>query len=179
MKFILNVMRPYFTILCENMTSCDTDDVLPGKNWRSHVYCEIRRKYYGIFIKISKYHGFNTSDCCIVFWKKSQFMKYSKWRTKICKISQFSSDLKKKIIIEITVLFTPQKIHFCVFSVHFWLKKSTFGLNQNVNIPRFNHAISLKYHILGYETPLNVLLEKNNVKWYWWLHMINSWQSYA
>ena len=39
----------------------------PRKNLWSHAYCEIRRKHYWIFIKISEYLNFGTCRCCIVF----------------------------------------------------------------------------------------------------------------
>ena len=39
-------------VLWKNMKSCDTDDVIPGKKLRYHVYRKIRRKYFWIKKKI-------------------------------------------------------------------------------------------------------------------------------
>ena len=67
MKFYVKNDVNISIVLRKNMTSRDTDDVIPGKNYVSHAYREIRSKYYWNFMKISEYLYFSIGLCCIIF----------------------------------------------------------------------------------------------------------------
>merc|ERR1711989_101208 len=65
-----------------------------------------RRKYLPIYINISEKFYFSHESSLYSFWRKSQLIKYSKWRTKICKIRIFW------LIFSILLQFR-NKIYFC------------------------------------------------------------------
>ena len=103
-------MRIFSMVLSKNITSRDTDDVIPGKNKVSHAYREIRSKYYWIFMKISEYLYFSTGLCCIVFGENRNSLniqnggpKFSKFAY-LSEISQFCSDFKTKYIFVINMI---------------------------------------------------------------------------
>ena len=128
-------MRAFSMVLREKMTSYDTDDVIPGKiryltrTTKSGVnIIGFLSKFQNIFILVK--------SLLYSFWRKSQLIKYSKWRTEICKICIFERNFGILLRFQNKIYFCNQhdrlipKIYFlCVLVSTSGFKKSTSGSN--------------------------------------------------
>merc|ERR1711989_120782 len=92
-----------------------------------------RRKYLPIYINISEKFYFSHESSLYSFWRKSQLIKYSKWRTEISKICIFELNFSVLLGFQNKIYFCNQhdrliqKIYiFVCLSVHFRFEKFYF-----------------------------------------------------
>ena len=103
-------MKILSMVLSKNMTSRDTDDVIPGKIRFLTRTAKSGVNIFWILMKISEYLYFSTGLCCIVFGENHNSLnihnggpKFSKFAY-LSEISQFCSDFKTKYIFVVNMI---------------------------------------------------------------------------
>ena len=118
------------------------------------------RKYLPNFIKILEYLNFGRKRCCIVFLRKSQIIKYSKWRTKICKICLF-------LITNVLPLF-ENKLYFC-------------NKRDRLTPKMYNHvrlSVNFKFkNLLPVSTKTSISIDLTD--WFWWNVILRVMRKYS
>ena len=145
-------------ILWKNITSCSTDDVIPGKIDDLTRTAKSGINIIGFLSKLPENLIFGTGCCCIAFGKNRKSFSIAYFSD----MSQFCSHFKTKYIFVISMIVWFQKknnkknIFVCIsFHFRFKLKRQYIQSNQ---------PISRKCNILGYDNIFQRFMEKCDVK---------------